>query len=146
MIRVGLEEVPFPQAVRFETARIGEALEKMRADKDYFSWRYQTFCYTHRGFYAEHLTRWFAHFDRDRFLIVRSENLYTDPSATLRRILAFVGVDPQWRPAEFANFSYRQGPPAEYDDMDAATRTLLEERFAPHNQRLTELLGPEFSW
>jgi hypothetical protein len=146
MTRLRLETFPFSQAVRFEEDRIGEERAKVLADPLYYSRPYTRYCYAYRGFYAAHLEGWLRHFQRDRFLFLRSEDFYADPSATLGQILSFVGVDSQWRPAEFANYSYRQGPPAEYDDMDAATRNLLEEKFAPHNQRLRELLGPDFTW
>lgn len=146
MTRLRLETFPFPQAVRFEEERIGEERSKVFADPLYYSRPYTRYCYAYRGFYAEHLQRWLTHFDRDRFLPIRSEDFYADPSTALGRILSFVGADPEWRPAEFANFSYRSGPPPQYEDMDTATRLFLEERFAPHHQRLIDLLGSEFSW
>ncbi|HEY3428106.1 MAG TPA: sulfotransferase domain-containing protein [Acidimicrobiia bacterium] len=146
MTRLRLETFPFSQAVRFEEDRIREERSKVLADPLYYSRPYTRYCYAYRGLYATHLEGWLRHFSRDNFLFLRSEDFYADPSTSLGRILSFVGVDPLWRPAEFANYSYRQGPPAEYDDMDALTRSLLEEKFAPHNQRLKELLGPEFSW
>jgi hypothetical protein len=146
MTRLRLETFPFAQAVRFEEERIGPERSKVLADPLYYSRPYTRYCYAHRGLYANHLDGWFQHFPRHRFLFLRSEDFYADPSAALGRILSFVGVDPDWRPAEFANYSYRQGPPVEYDDMDAATRSFLEEKFAAPNQRLQDLLGPEFSW
>jgi hypothetical protein len=146
MTRLRLETFPFPQAVRFEEERIGEERSKVFADPLYYSRPYTRYCYAYRGLYAKHLEGWLNHFPRDNFLFLRSEDFYADPSATLGRILSFVGVDPQWRPAEFANYSYRQGPPAEYEDMDGATRSYLAEKFAPDNERLRDLLGPDFSW
>jgi len=41
--------------------------------------REQTAGYLSRGHYAEHLTRWFEHFDRDRFLILTLDELKADP-------------------------------------------------------------------
>ena len=146
MTRLRLETFPFAQAVRFEEERIKEERSKVFSDPLYYSRPYTRYCYAYRGLYAKHLEGWLNHFPRDNFLFLRSEDFYSDPSTTLGRILSFVGVDPQWRPAEFANYSYRHGPPAEYEDMDAPTRSYLADRFAPHNQRLKDLLGPEFSW
>lgn len=145
MVRLNLETFPLPQAVRFEEERIREERAKVFADPLYYSRPYTRYCYAYRGFYAEHLSRWFDHFDRARFLLLRSEDFYSDTSATLGQILTFVGVDPAWRPAEFANFSYR-GQPAQYEEMDGPSRSFLEGKFASHNQRLIQLLGPEFSW
>ncbi|HUO46252.1 MAG TPA: sulfotransferase domain-containing protein, partial [Acidimicrobiia bacterium] len=146
MSRLKLETIPFPQAIRFEEERIKDELARVFADPHHYSRPYTRLNYAYRGFYDEHLERWFDHFDRDRFLFLRSEDFYSDPSTVLGQILDFVGVDASWRPSEFANFSYRGKPPVRYDDMDPATRAYLEEKFAPHNQRLVELLGPEFAW
>ncbi len=146
MVRLGMEPFPFAQAVRFEEDRIGEERSKVFADPLYYSRPYTRYCYAYRGFYADHLGRWLDHFDRAQLLALRSEDFYSDPAASLGRILSFIGVDPDWRPAEFANFSYRSGQKADYEEMDAASRRFLEEKFGPHNERLIKLLGPEFSW
>lgn len=146
MTRLRLENLPLAQAIRFEEERIHQERARVFADPNYFSRIYTRVCYAYRGFYAEHLLRWFEHFSRNRLLAVRSEDLFNNPPGVLERILTFVGVDPTWRPPSFVNYSYRNGPRVAYQDMDASTRTFLEEKFAPHNERLVSLVGPEFTW
>ena len=146
MSRLRLENLPFAQAIHFEEERIHHARAKVFADPNYFSRIYTRVCYAYRGFYAEHLLRWFEHFSRDRLCPVMSEDLFSNPAAVLERILTFLGVDPSWRPLSFTNYSYRNGPRVAYRDMDATTRAFLEEKFAPHNERLASLVGPEFRW
>jgi hypothetical protein len=146
MTRHRLEDLPFQHAIRFEEERIRAELEKVRADPCYYSRTYTRYCYAYRGFYDLHLSRWLESFSPDRFLVLKSEDFYRDPSSSLGRIFEFLGVDPLWRPAGFANFSYRDRPPPGYEGMDSATATYLQEKFASHNQRLVDLLGPEFRW
>ena len=146
MSRLKLEKIPFPQAVRFEEERIRNEKAKVFADPLYYSRPYTRLCYAYRGFYAEHLSRWFECFPRERFIFIRSEDFFSDPSTALGKVLNFLEVDSSWRPEEFSNFSYRGHAAPQYEDMDPATRTLLEEKFAPHNQRLVEMLGPDFMW
>ena len=45
------------------------------------------------GFYAQHLSRWYTLFDRDRILVFLFEDLVSDPGEVMRRIFAFLDVD-----------------------------------------------------
>ena len=49
--------------------------------------------------YADHLERWLAHFDRDRFCFVLQDDIKADPEGTLAAVFRFVGVDPSQAPA-----------------------------------------------
>lgn len=46
-----------------------------------------------RSFYGEQLDRYFSYFDRDQFLILISEEIFTEPSTSLNSICSFLGVD-----------------------------------------------------
>lgn len=50
--------------------------------------------------YGYQLDQWLARVPRDRLLVLSLDQLRSDPGATLRRVLEFVGVDPDWRPSE----------------------------------------------
>jgi hypothetical protein len=97
-----------------------------------------------RGVYAEQLERWFAAYPRDRFLILRSEGFYAETAEWYRRILEFLGVH-SWAPSDFANYSHgeREQPRGK---MPPDIRDELTEFFAPHNKRLSALLGSNFDW
>ena len=58
----------------------------LRADPDYLN--------TSR--YAFQVERYLEHFAEDQLLVVVSERLRDEPAPTLRKILAFLGVDPTW--------------------------------------------------
>jgi hypothetical protein len=52
--------------------------------------------YVYNSMYALQLEQYLAHFDRDRILILRSENLYDSRKATLESVFKFIGVDSDW--------------------------------------------------
>lgn len=51
------------------------------------------------GHYAEHLTRWFEGFGRERVLVLLQDDLAADPRDTLRRVWRFLGVSDHEPPA-----------------------------------------------
>jgi hypothetical protein len=50
--------------------------------------------YYNSGLYANQLECWFRYFDRERFLFVLTEDLQSDPAATMDRVFGFAGVTP----------------------------------------------------
>ena len=79
-------------------------------------------------------------FPREQVLILRSEDLLTDPATTLNEVLQFLNL-PSWELREYRKYNYSPG-----QAMDAATRKRLVEYFEPHNRRLYEYLGRDFGW
>ncbi len=49
--------------------------------------------YAREGFYLEHLQRYFALFPQDSILILLYDDLVADPTAYIKRVLDFLGVD-----------------------------------------------------
>ena len=72
--------------------------------------------------------------------MLRSEDLYEDPPAVLDQVIDFLGLPP-WKLTEFK--AYNQKP---YPGLDPETRHQLAAFFAPHNERLYELLGRDLKW
>jgi hypothetical protein len=139
----GLEPLSFADAVEAEDRRLAADVERLAADPGHHSVAHRLYSYCGRGRYAEQLTRWFDCFARSRVLVVRSEDLYADPASVFDEVTGFLGLE-RWRPAGgFANFSRSRGngglaiPPH--------VRRRLVGAFAPHNARLSELLGRDFS-
>jgi Sulfotransferase domain len=98
------------------------------------------YAYLARGLYAEQLERFSFFANRDRLLVVKSENLFTRRQEVLERVMTFLGLP---------SFEATLAPPAgraPYEPMDPATRQRLEGFFAPHNERLYGLLGTDFGW
>ena len=103
------------------------------------------FSYASRGRYAEQLERWFERFPRERFLIVGSDELYSNPAETFERIVVFLGLR-RWLPRTFENHSYDKRTRPEHEEMPTATRRALEIAFAKPDAQLRELLGRDLWW
>lgn len=76
----GREPLTFAAALQAEQAH---PASKWRAWKGYFA----------DGVYADTLNQWFETFPRERFLILLSHNLASDPEGVLQRIFHFLDVD-----------------------------------------------------
>ena len=98
------------------------------------------YAYLTRGLYAEQLERFSFFANRDRLLVFKSEDLFTSRLEVLERVSTFLGLP---------SFESTLVPPAggaPYEPMDPGTRRRLEGYFAPHNERLYDLLGTDFGW
>ncbi len=144
MSRLGLEKLPFADAVEAEEGRLDGELEEMQRDPYARVLPFRRHSYAARGLYAEQLERWFGVFPREQILILMFDDLIADPVATLHRIADFVGVA-QWAPAEFRNYSYTARP-ANNPDIPEKTARLLEDYFAEPNRQLDELIGTDLGW
>jgi Sulfotransferase domain len=98
------------------------------------------YAYLTRGLYADQLERFSFFADRDRLLVVKSENLFTRQLEVLERVMTFLALPP------FESTLARPSGRATYEPMDPGTRRSLEGYFAPHNERLYDLLGTDFGW
>jgi hypothetical protein len=143
-MRLGIETLPFPEAIDVESGRLEPDIEAMTDDPSFDPKAFRNFSYVSRGFYADQLERWFEWYPRDRFLFIKSEAFFADPSSTYGAVLDFLGLR-QWRPRTFVNQSHPRGQTMSAD-LDDATRARLMRVFEPHNRRLADLLGPAFTW
>jgi hypothetical protein len=88
-----------------------------------------------RGLYAEQLERWFAHFPRDQFLLLRSEDWYADQAASFAEVCHHLRIEPD----PGVVFEHRnRGKDAAIDPED---RAWLADRYREPNERLRALTG-----
>jgi hypothetical protein len=140
-IRKGFEDLPtFEEAIAAEAERLSGESEKVAQDPTYDSYSLRHHSYLARGLYADQLERWFEHFSREQFLIMRSEDFASRPKIHLRRCEKFLGIG---RGGAKRKRSGRRG---HYEPMSDETRTRLEEFYEPHNRRLQALVGKRFHW
>jgi hypothetical protein len=93
-----------------------------------------------RGFYAEQLERWLCHFPRTQMLVLKSEDLFSDPHLVILNTYKFLKLEVQ----ECQYFPVHNR--GKYiDHIDSSTRRILESIYEPHNQKLNVLLGDSFS-
>jgi hypothetical protein len=84
------EDLGFLAALRAEP-------ERLAADERTGSRRsaHQQVGYLDRGRYAAQLERWLSHFDSEQLLILRHEDLWSDPATTLARVQRHLGLSPR---------------------------------------------------
>lgn len=136
----GVETETFERALELEDQRLAGELERMHAEPFYYSRPHDWYSYRSRGVYLPQLQAWQDVTPAERMLVVRSEDLYEDPAHTYRTVTDFVGLSP---------FDLQQPKRHNYhpaQDMPASSRAELTSFFAPHNQRLYDLLGRDLGW
>lgn len=96
--------------------------------------------YLSPGLYVYKLRRWMNLFDRDRFLILESENFYQNTAVVMDRVYDFLSLERQEHP------QYRKYNSGSYDATNDNLRTRLANFFEPHNRKLEEFLDMKFDW
>jgi hypothetical protein len=140
MVDVGIEDLPFEEAIEREPERLARDLARLDRFPLHRCEEFLNYSYLARGRYAEQLEVWFSAFHRDQFLIMDSESLFADTEATLARACEFLGLPAHRLP------SYQPLGVRSYDTIDPELRRRLGEHFAPHHDRLWELIGEQFDW
>jgi Sulfotransferase domain len=140
---LGHERLAFEEALEAEERRLAGEEQRLLTDERYVSFAHRHFSYFARGRYAVQLRRWFDRFPRDRFMVLASEALFSDPQATVRRVLRFVGAQPTDvrlpTPPRAA-----AGPP-----LPQGTRDALWNRYREQNAdlaRLVDTFDPAVVW
>ena len=137
----GVEPLSFEEALASEEQRLAGEEEKILRDETYFSFNHRHYSYLARSKYIEQLPAWMDVFPREQFLILRSEDLYTDPKAIVKQTLDFLGL-----PSSYLKQEYKPFNDAKYAKMAPATRERLLAYFKPYNDRLYDYLGRDFGW
>jgi len=140
MKRTGRETISFREAIEKEDERLNGIVERVEKGDHEAHMIFRNFAYKSRGRYAEQLQRWFQRFPRDRFLILKSEDLFTDPEQFCKTVYDFLGLP------DFKLERYENANPGRYSDADTKIIKELEEYFAPYNRELYGLTGFNFGW
>lgn len=82
------------QTLTFEDALAHDATVSPR------EWGGPSHLYVDLGMYAKQVSRYCDQFPKEQILVIESAHLHSEPKATLARILAFLGLDPNWSVAE----------------------------------------------
>lgn len=105
-----------------------------------FDKHYVRYSVLRRGIYHKQIKNWFNYFDREQFLILKSEELFQNPKSTYNEVLSFLGLN-EYYPKSFKAFN-----PGVSTDFDEATREWLKEFYKPFNNKLYDMLGYNFGW
>lgn len=144
MVRLGFDDLSFEEALEREADRI--AGDEVALDRDplFYCRDLLRFSYAARGRYADQLARWFAMFDPSRFLVLRSEDLFSDPDRVVDEVTTFLGVR-RWRPPAFPNYSREPAGPADRAHSPSAVAH-LRRTLEPQVVELERLLGRSMDW
>ncbi len=139
-IKIEYESLSLEEAIAREPERLKGEIEKLLANPTYYSYEHQHHSYLSRGIYADQLPAWLKLFPKDQILILKSEDLYANPSGTFNTVLEFLNLPPH----QLEN--YEKYNATEYPPVSEALYQQLKDYFRSHNQRLAELLDRDFGW
>lgn len=139
-IAKGREHLTFSAALDAEPDRLLGEEERMVNDERYHSESHRHCSYMARGCYAVQLARWLQVFPREQLMVVCAEELFDKPRLALESLARFLDL------TEYDTQSFPRRNSREYDALEPPVRARLDEHFAPHNERLFQLLGRELPW
>lgn len=139
-VKIGFEKLSFERAIAREAELMVGETENLIASESYYSFYHRHYTYLARGRYLEQLQTWMQHFPREQLLILKSEDLYSNPVATYNQILDFLEL-PSYQLETYTKYNA-----GKYPLISEAMQQQLREYFRPHNQQLSEYLGEDFNW
>ena len=129
------ETLSFEDAIAAEADRLGDAEEALASGRVRWNFAHGYHAYFARGLYARQIERWLQHYPADRFLFLRSEDMYAAPQKTFERVCNFLGISPM-------SLTDRIGRNRRsYDPMGEGIRKKLAERYLEPNEQLETLTG-----
>lgn len=130
----GLETESFERALALEEERERSLPPRLKFARP--------FSYYSRGLYADLLRPYFDRFDPAQILVLKFEDIASEPARLLGRVHAFLGVEARPADADLGVVN-----PAERGAADRIAPELaasLAARYREPNDRLARLLGPQF--
>jgi hypothetical protein len=130
----------FVDAIDNEVGRLDGEVDKLIKSDKYYSYQHQHLSYLSRGLYYYQLLRWQRFIDREQVLILKSEDLFNNPQATLDVVLHFLNIP------GFLFKNLKKHNKGNYMQIDANIKEKLADLYRPHNDRLSAFLGRNFNW
>ncbi len=136
----GNEDLSFADAIDAEPERLADAEARILSGevKDDRHWRLHS--YLRRGHYEEQIGAVHRLFAPEQLHVVVSEELFAGPLDVMNQVFDFLGVGPvDGGRFDAANANRKSA-------LEPELRERLATYYAPHNQRLYEVLGRELPW
>ena len=139
-VKHGIEIRSFEAAMNAEIEAISR-LSDINLVRETKNWSKQQ-GYLFTGLYVYYLQKWLATFDRQQLLVIKSEDLYEQPQATMQNVFDFLELP------DFKNDKYTNHLPGSYKKLSNSDPKyqLIADVFHIHNQRLTDYLQQPFTW
>ena len=138
--RQDVEYLDFEAALEAEPARIAGEEQRMLTDPGYVSFAHQHYSYVDQSRYARGLGRWLATFGEHQVLVLRSEDLYAQPTVIYQQVLDFLELRPHV-PAELEGWNRVSKP-----TMEPRLRARLLDLLEPDIRALEDLLDRDMGW
>lgn len=135
-VRLGLERQPLATVMESEMEQLSGYPHSVVRD---IYWQTSS-KYLWRGIYVVFLKHWLQFFPREQLLVLKSEDFYQNPAATLQQVFEFLELP------SFSSGEYQPHNQGTYPSIPDSVRVQLVNYFRPHNQVLEEFLGQEFAW
>ncbi|MDJ0555728.1 MAG: tetratricopeptide repeat protein [Microcoleaceae cyanobacterium MO_207.B10] len=132
-LRLNWENRTFEEVIKSD-------LEKLTISPKSINYWRQELNYLARGVYVEFFQEWMGLFPREQFLVLKSEDFYANPEASMQQVLKFLDL-PEYQLSEYKNYNT-----GNYSPIDKSMRKNLKDYFQVHNHRLEEYLGMKFDW
>ena len=136
-VRMGREYLSLEEAISAGEARLAAARAAGPAGRE--TWMHA--CCKSRVHYAERIARLSGVFPPDRILIIGGGLLFRDPEQATARVFDFLDLP---RPTNAIAYAIKNGGGG--TDVPEGVRDALATHFAPHEMRLTEMLGTPPDW
>ncbi len=135
--RLGQEQRSLEEALAGEVKTIKNIPQRAFDEVNFFT---EPPTYLRAGFYFYFIKEWMNVFPREQVLVLKSEEMYENPAATMKQVFEFLAV-PNYQLSEYKNYFY-----GSYSRQEEEIRNSLSELLKPHNQRLEDYLGMQFNW
>lgn len=90
--------------------------------------------------YTYFLEKWMTSIPKKQFLVLKSEELYTNPTATMKQVFEFLELTNQELP------QYMKYVSGAYPTTSAKIKKILSDFLKPHTKRLESYLNMQFNW
>jgi hypothetical protein len=136
------ESLSIKEAFQKEEERLAFEIQRMNMDPTYHSRAHRHFSYKTRGIYVDHLIPYLQIFPPHQVLILKAEDLFSEPRKVMRDVYAYLDIDSTFLPKDLSPRNigiYSKEVPKDVFDY-------LRDYFRPHNERLYTYLERDFAW
>lgn len=138
---LGNENLSIHEAFKREKDLLAGEKEKMISNEHYYSVNHRSYSFLDRSKYVEQLKNYFQYFERDKIMIIKSEDFFDNPDETYKKVLSFLDLSshslPKYKPQNTNTVKKR---------VDSDIKKDLRSYFQSYNEELYELLDRDFKW
>ncbi len=134
------EKLSFEEVIKQEKIKTKKDWENYIDDGSIDNRDHVRHAYLEGGLYYNQIKIWMDIFPKKQFLIIKSEDFFSNPAKILSEIFIFLGIK-----------NYRIDVSKKYNvgsyyQMNPETKEFLKKFFKTHNENLIKLLGEKFKW